>query len=91
MVILPIIGAVAACLAILTFIWAVARWTTRIDLNTTATERLTQTFEHFVERVGNTLEDHGVRLTKLETRAEFYENGVMKSYSKAVQQPLPED
>jgi len=64
---MTVIIAVASVLGILAFAATVFRWIGKIDANTTATDKLTVTFESFVNRVGHTLEDHGVRLTKLET------------------------
>lgn len=91
MVLFAIVGCIAACCCILGFIWGIARWTTRIDANTSATDKLTQIFEHFVERVGTTLEDHGTRITRLETRSEYYESGRVKSVTHVEHLPVPEE
>jgi hypothetical protein len=59
-------GVVAATLAILAFLWGVARWTFKVDMNTRATDRLTQAFERHAGRTDETLNDHERRITSLE-------------------------
>jgi hypothetical protein len=77
MIIFAIIGCIAALIAIVSVIFAIAKWVSKLEANTGATERLTTVFEHFVEKVGITLEDHSQRLTRLETKYEYFENGQM--------------
>lgn len=82
-----IIGCVAACCAILGFIFGLAKWAAKIDLNTAATDKLTGTFETFVAKVGDTLENHNTRITRLETKAEYYQDGHLRSVTRTEEKP----
>lgn len=58
---LPIsyIGDAAAAVAVAGVIYQIGRWTSRVDANTTATDKLTATFENHATRVDDMLADHG--------------------------------
>lgn len=56
------IEAAAAIVALLVFIYTIAKWVGRVDRNTEATDRLTNS----LTRVTDTLLDHEVRITVLE-------------------------
>lgn len=47
-------------------VWAIARWTAKVDKNTDATERLTAVFDGFAEKITDRVNEHEVRITVLE-------------------------
>jgi hypothetical protein len=61
-----LIETAASVVTVLASVWAIARWTGKVDQNTAATERLTDSFNTFTEKVTDTLADHEVRITLLE-------------------------
>jgi hypothetical protein len=46
------------------------KWISRMDRNTEATERLTNSFDRFADRVETNLLDHTARIVRLETIAD---------------------
>ena len=63
---LAVLGAIASIVAIIAFLWAVARFVAKVDENTRATDRLNTSFNSFTEQVQSKLTDHEVRITVLE-------------------------
>lgn len=64
MTLVSALGAIAAGIAVLAFIFTIARWVGKVDRNTEATDRLTNS----LTRVTDTLLDHEVRITVLEKK-----------------------
>jgi hypothetical protein len=63
MIITPaFIEGIASAITLVGVIWQMARWTTKVEGNTHATEKLTTTFDNFTDRVTGTLADHEVRI-----------------------------
>ncbi len=50
--------------------YGMARFISKVDQNTAATERSTAVFDRFTERTRDTLADHEKRITVLETKSE---------------------
>jgi hypothetical protein len=65
-----IAAAIMASIALGGVAKGIFKWIARMDRNTEATERLTDSFELFSEKVGDTLTNHEHRITVLETRSE---------------------
>lgn len=59
--------AVAVC-TLLGFFVGIARWIGKIERNTEATERLTNSFDVFTDRIDVRLTDHEQRISRLEGR-----------------------
>jgi hypothetical protein len=47
-------------------LWAIARWTAKVDKNTEATEKLTAAYDTFTEKISTKVTDLDVRVTLLE-------------------------